>query len=46
MGYGLFKVDGYWQECQNPDISYEDCPKDQLVDSVERSFFIPNISIK
>lgn len=43
MGYGFFRVEGHWQECQNKDIPYDKCPKDQLVDSTETSFFVPNI---
>ena len=41
MNLGFFKVDGHWQECQNTEISWKDCPKEQLVDAVEQSFFIP-----
>lgn len=43
MGYGFFKVEGHWQECQNKDVAYDKCPKDQLVDSTETSLFVPNI---
>jgi hypothetical protein len=42
-GYGFFKLEGHWQECQDKDISYEDCPKDKLRDSTEETLFIPNI---
>jgi hypothetical protein len=43
MGYGFFKLEGQWQECQDKNVSYEDCPKDQLQNSTEESLFIPNI---
>ena len=43
MGYGFFKVEGHWQECQDKNVSYVDCPKDKLVDSTEESLFVPNI---
>jgi len=43
MGYGFFKMEGHWQECQDPNISYKDCPKSQLHDAVEQSLFIPGI---
>jgi hypothetical protein len=43
MGYGFFKVEGHWQECQDPNINYTDCPKDKLRDSTEESLFVPNI---
>ncbi len=44
LGYGFFKVEGHWQECQDPNLNYVDCPKEKLQDSVEESFFVPNIS--
>jgi len=43
MGYGYFKVEGHWQECQDPNVNYTDCPKDKLRDSTEESLFVPNI---
>jgi hypothetical protein len=43
---GFFKVEGYWRECQDSDLAYADCPKEKLKDSIETTFFIPNISIK
>ena len=46
MSYGFFKVEGHWQECQDSNLNYVDCPKEKLQDSVEESFFIPNISKK
>lgn len=42
-GLGFFKLEGHWQECQDKNVSYEDCPKDQLKDSTEQTLFIPNI---
>ena len=45
-GYGFFKVEGHWQECQNKRVNYFDCPKDQLKDATEISFFVPQINIK
>jgi hypothetical protein len=44
LGYGFFKVEGHWQECQDANLNYVDCPKDQLQDSVEQSLFVPGIS--
>ena len=44
MGHGYFKVEGHWQECQDKDVSYVDCPKDKLQDSTEESLFVPNIT--
>lgn len=43
MGYGFFKMEGHWQECQDPNIDYKDCPKDQLKDAKETPLFIPGI---
>jgi len=46
MGHGFFKVEGHWVECQDGNLSYEDCPKNLLKDAVEESLFVPNISAK
>jgi hypothetical protein len=45
-GHGFFKVEGHWVECQDGNLSYEDCPKDLLKDAIEESLFVPNISAK
>ena len=45
-GLGFFKVEGYWRECQDSDVNYADCPQEKLKDSVETTFFVPNISMK
>jgi hypothetical protein len=42
-GYGFFKVEGHWQECQDSNLNYVDCPKDKLQDSIEVSLFVPNM---
>lgn len=44
LGYGFFKVEGHWQECQDPNLNYVDCSQDQLQDSVEQSLFVPGIT--
>jgi hypothetical protein len=44
MGHGFFKVEGHWQECQDANMNYVDCPKDKLRDSTEESLFIPGIT--
>lgn len=46
LGLGFFKLKGYWLECQDSNIEYADCPKDQLVPSIEQSLFVPNINKK
>jgi hypothetical protein len=45
-GYGFFKVEGHWVECQDGNLSYSDCPPNLLKDAVEESLFVPNISAK
>jgi hypothetical protein len=40
---GFFKVEGRWRECQDSNIAYADCPTDKLKDSIETTFFVPNI---
>ena len=42
-GYGFFKVEGHWQECQDSNLNYVDCPKDKLQDSIEVSLFVPGM---
>jgi len=37
---GVYQLIGHWQECQNDTIEYRDCPKEQLVDVVERSYLV------
>lgn len=43
MNLGFFKVEGHWKECQDSELSWSDCPPDKLKDTIEQSFFIPNI---
>lgn len=45
-GYGFFKVEGHWVECQDGNLSYNDCPPNLLKDAIEESLFIPNVSAK
>ena len=40
-GYGFFKVEGHWQECQDANLNYVDCPEGKLQDSIEVSLFVP-----
>jgi hypothetical protein len=42
-GYGFFKVEGHWQECQDSNLNYIDCPEGKLQDSIEVSLFVPAI---
>lgn len=43
-GLGFFQLKGYWKEApKGYEGKYEDVPKDQLVDSMEYSLFVPNI---
>jgi len=44
-GLGFFKVEGRWRECQDSNLNYHDCPPDKLKDSIETTFFVPNISM-
>jgi hypothetical protein len=45
-GLGFFKVEGRWRECTDSNLNYAECPQDKLKDSIEESFFVPNIGIK
>jgi hypothetical protein len=42
-GYGFFKVEGHWQECQDANLNYVECPQDKLQDSIEVSLFVPSL---
>jgi hypothetical protein len=44
LGHGFFKVTGYWVECQDDTIEYDDCPEDQKKPVKEFSYFVPDIS--
>ena len=46
LGHGFIVVLGHWQECQDPNVAYSNCPKDKLVDATEPSLFIPGIKMK
>ena len=35
---GVYQLVGHWRECSIQGVEYEDCPTDQLVDVVERSY--------
>ena len=37
---GVYQLIGHWRECQLDGVEYEDCPEDQLVDAVERSYLV------
>jgi len=37
---GVYQLVGHWQECRDPDINWRNCPKDQLVDTIERSYMV------
>lgn len=37
---GVYQLIGHWRECQLDGVDYEDCPEDQLVDSIERSYLV------
>ena len=43
LGFGFFKVKGYWVECQDESLEYKDCPDDLKVPVVEYAYFVPNI---
>jgi hypothetical protein len=43
MGYGFFKMEGHWRECQDTNVSYQDCPPEKLKDATETPLFIPGI---
>lgn len=38
---GGYPLVGHWKECQDPNIEYDECPADMMVDAVERSYLVP-----
>lgn len=38
---GVHQLIGHWQECQDPNIPYAECPPEKLKDVVERSYLVP-----
>lgn len=40
MKMGVYPLIGHWQKCQDEEIPYEKCPKEMLVDVIERSFLV------
>ncbi len=37
---GVYQLVGHWRECSIDDVDYRDCPKDKLVDVIERSYLV------
>lgn len=37
---GVYQLVGHWQECELENVEYEDCPKEHVVDVVERSYLV------
>lgn len=45
LGLGFNVLNGHWQECQDPTVSYDDCPEEELVDAIEPSLFVTGIDL-
>jgi len=39
-GIGVHQLVGHWQECQDTNIDNKDCPKNMVIDVIERSYFV------
>lgn len=37
---GSYPLIGHWRECPYPGVDYKDCPENDLVDVIERSYFV------
>ena len=46
LSLGFFKITGYWIECQDDNIEYDDCPENMKTPVKEFSYFVPDISKK
>jgi hypothetical protein len=42
---GVYHLVGHWVECKNKDLSIKDCPSNMRIDTIERSYLIPNTTI-
>jgi len=45
QGYGYFKLTGFWKECQDPSMEYDDCPESMKVPVREPSLFVPKMTL-
>jgi hypothetical protein len=36
----VYQLVGHWRECQIDNVDYADCPKDKLIDVIERSYLV------
>lgn len=46
MGLGFMRLDGYWRECSDPDVPYDQCPPEKLTLGKEKSLFIPGVKLE
>lgn len=37
---GVYQLVGHWRECQIENVDYSDCPKDKLMNVIERSYLV------
>jgi len=45
QGLGFFKLTGFWKECQDPTMEYNDCPESMKVPVREPSMFVPKMQL-
>lgn len=45
MGLGFVRLDGYWKECADPNVPYDECPPEKKKLGQEKSLFIPGITL-
>lgn len=46
LGCGPIVLWGRWQECQDPQIPYQECPPELIRDVSEPSLFVPNLDLE
>lgn len=37
---GVYQLVGHWRECQDDTVDYNNCPKNKLIDVIERSYLV------
>lgn len=46
LGYGFFRLIGYWKECQDDKIPYAKCPEEKKELVREPSLFVPGMTLQ
>ena len=45
-GLGYVQLKGHWQECQDPEVKYDECAEADMIDSIEPSIMVIGLNLK